>query len=184
MQSRGLGSRPVYSVSWGAFFLFRFPMWTVRRSDWAGSKSFQLCKYDVGLFPSFCPVYTDWTQEDGEGKTGDDKMTSVVHGMNFFPVKSQLHTWREACITSVHPALITYTLHTLPRQATVKILSQNSGKVRLGPTKRHKKKEELCDGQVGRKETAVCYDWLRSTLYIHMMSKIKIWVCASTFIFL
>lgn len=101
------------------------------------------------------------------------EMTAVVHGMNFFSVKSQLHKWGEACITSVHPALITYTLHTLPRQATVKILSKNSSKDRLGPTKRHKK-EELCDGQVGRKETAVCHDWLRSTLYIPMMSEIKI----------
>lgn len=54
------------------------------------------------------------------------------------------------------PCLITYTLYTLPRQATVKILSKNSCKIRLGPTKRHQKKEELCDGQVGRKETADC----------------------------
>lgn len=116
MQSRGLGSRPVYSVSWGAFFPFRFPMWTVRRSDWAGSKSFQLCKYDVGLLPSFCPEYPDWTQEDGEGKTGDGKVAAVVHGMNFFPVKSQLPTWGKPVLPLSTLPYDIYSLH--PTQAS------------------------------------------------------------------
>lgn len=45
------------------------------------------------------------------------------------------------------PCPITYTLlKTLPVASNCKILSKNS-KDRLGPPKRHKKKEELCDGQ-------------------------------------
>ena len=87
------------------------------------------------------------------------------------------------------PTLTAHTLHStnLPRQASAKTLSETSCKVRSDARRcywRCKKKEELCDGQVGRKETAARYDWLGLTLHIPVMPQIEIWVCAATFVFL